>query len=1542
VNRGTKLALIALALVGVLVALVFGLLSNREVTTRLGQDVLARLEKQIPADVRFEHLSINPARGTIAVDGLAVTVPGKPQEKFLDTRQVIVDVDMAALVTGKVHVQRVHLVNPEATIIHRGNNRYNFEEVIPEKKEEPKEQTSFLTLDRVTFEGGRVTYLDEPRDVDAELPHLDGSFKLDLSRNDVDGQVTLSDGWARYETFRQPIESFLADLHFDGENLHLDKLKLDAGHTGLAVQGDVLKLATRPDPSRPNVKPAPSQAPRDPELRLSAQLKTQLQQWATIAKTPMSGFASADAEIRGTVKAPRVAGEIRGTQLQVRTYKVEDLFARLSATETGADVAQLRAQAWGGKLTAAGRVPFKQTAPIDVTATATGIDLAQARRQLDLKLDGPLTGTASAHVTVRGPSLKPEALAASGWVRASGQAPVDGKPLPLVARADFSWKDALLKLADVDVRALGGRLVGRGQIAPTAQVPTYGVDARLEGLRLAALTPFLDKPLPASGTVSAEVSMTGRGFKQPTLAGSGVVRAVGVVDKGAAKNRVPLPVTATARLAFDGPAIRLKDLDARALGGRLGATGAVTLGGPKPAITLDARATGISLAELDRAFEVAKGPLTGTVDASVGYTGNALTIRQATARTLGGTLTAKGRVLLGGKDPTYAITATADRIDLAAVDRAFRFMDAPISGRAGATLAVSGTGERFRAVGPIRMQGLAAVPDRVAGLQNRLPFNVAGQVAVTPRSVALTPLTARVGESTLTARGTVQLDGRSDLTFEGRVVDAPAIAALFGVENLEGGRATFSGRATGTGGALDMRAVIAATRTSQGDAFAFDTADIRLTGRLNGGLSLDGTMAATNLVAGGQSFDRLGSPFSYRAPKDRLGQGMVRLNALEAVIDDARVRGTATVDLRARTYDMALTSDGLTLGHLDALQAQEGGGIPLGTGVKLDARGKGALSAPTLNARFDIAPFTFRGRSFGATSATASLQNQNLTVNGDVFARQVDLKGRIGLGPNQPGEVTVRFNDTQLGALMSLVPAGAADAVELPVDGALTGTVTIKGPFTRAARLTADVDLSKLSLAYDDLTLQNEGPVRLRYGQNRVTLTRFHLVGPGTDLTARGVVGLGVPSSLSASGKLNLALIEKVAPKNLADSSGTATIDAQLRGTLGRPDVTGALTIRNGEFATRNLPQPVRDLNGSIRLVRDRIFLDNMRATLGYTGRVQAFGGATLGPDLQPTYVNLELTAREIEARIPDVDVLLNADLAFSGTPDSTRLDGQVRVLQGKITRDVDLTGGLLAGPKGGQAAPSALGGIPFLKNMALRTQVLVPDQFFIDNNLAKGELRGDVLVLGTLARPIAVGRVETISGQVFFQDNTYTLEEASVDLIDPYKLTPYMHVVATTTIQGIDVNVNVNGTPDQFKLNLSSTPFYPEQDLLTLIATGQTPAQLAGGGEGVASAGNFLLNRITSGVEKGVTQQGVVDVLRIQPGTANPTETTGGSFTVGKRLSEKLMVTYTQDLLVAPGQTPGRLILFDYLLTDQIVLKLEQRLGGGFNASARYRFTLR
>jgi translocation and assembly module TamB len=675
-----------------------------------------------------------------------------------------------------------------------------------------------------------------------------------------------------------------------------------------------------------------------------------------------------------------------------------------------------------------------------------------------------------------------------------------------------------------------------------------------------------------------------------------------------------------------------------------------------------------------------------------------------------------------------------------------------------------------------------------------------------------------------------------------------------------------------------------------------------------------------------------------------MGAGLLRLPQLQATLaQGGRVAGSGFVNLKQRTYAVQLKSEGMTLAALGAERLKASGLSPA-TPIDVKVSGAGKLASPTADVNFGLGAFTYQEQAFGASRINASLSGDHLAVDGALFQNQVKVTGTVPLKGKAEGAIALRFDRARLDPLFAMAPPGTFDDVEAPKEGLLTGTVTLKGPFTDPERVEAEVDLSLLRIAYENIMLANQGPIRLSFADKVLHVKQFHVLGPDTDLTIRGRVGLGVPSNLNLDGRLNLALLEKVAPKTFADASGGAVLEAQLQGTLGQPDLVGALSLKDGEFMTRNLPQAIRDVNGSVRMVRDKIFLDGLSATLGYSGRVQAFGGATLGKDFMPTQVNLQVNAREVEVRTPDVRVLANADLSFSGTPNFSRLDGQVRVLEGRYTQNIDLTGRLASrAGRSGSAAPGSIGAMPFLKNLALRVQTVIPDQFMIKNNLAEGELRGDLVVLGTATRPVIVGRAEALSGRVTFQDRVYTLEEASVDFVDPHKIVPYAHVIATTSAQGYDIRVQANGTPDSLQLDLTSTPFLPQSDVLTLLATGQTPAQLqAGGGEGIATAGNFLLGQVAKGVERGVTGQGVVDVLKIQPGSVNPAQPGGGSFTVGKRLSDKLMVTYTQDIAVAPGETPGRVVIFDYLLTDEVVLKLEQNLGGGFNGSARYRFTVR
>ena len=71
----------------------------------------------------------------------------------------------------------------------------------------------------------------------------------------------------------------------------------------------------------------------------------------------------------------------------------------------------------------------------------------------------------------------------------------------------------------------------------------------------------------------------------------------------------------------------------------------------------------------------------------------------------------------------------------------------------------------------------------------------------------------------------------------------------------------------------------------------------------------------------------------------------------------------------------------------------------------------------------------------------------------------------------------------------------------------------------------------------------------------------------------------------------------------------------------------------------------------------------------------------------------------------------------------------------------------------------------------------------------------------------------------------------------------------------------------------------------------------------------------------------------------------TGPALTVGKRINESLTLSYSQDLTAAQGAKntgAGSILVFDYLLVEGVVVRLEQRLDGGFNATARYRVTFR
>lgn len=1541
-SRRLAVLLAAVAVLALGLAAAIGLLSSASFTTEAARRAVASLDRQIPARIAFERLSVNPLRGHVALAGLRVATPQRPEEAFLAAERITLDLDMLGLLAGKVRVRRVQLLNPRVTIVHQGHDRYNFQDALPPP--DPSAPAggappSFLSLERVGFEGGRVTYVDAPRRIEAELPNLEGELGLRIQGPDVDGRLRLARGWVRYEGFKQPLDALRLDGAFAGKtgDALVRSLTLDAGPTHLGLRGKV--TGATGDPARA-------------ALQASATLTAPLAQWAPLAKLPLAGRARIEADAGGTLARPAVSALVQGQALGYEKLRVETLRARLAATMEEARLESLDAHLWGGRVQAAGKLALKPGAkdpvgPFEARASGERLAVEAALAQLGVKgVPAGTGGAAGFAVTASGPGARPETLTAALSATLAGRTLASGRAVPVSARLEAGLAAGRAEVRTFVADALGARLTASGSARPFDETPTYAAKGALAGLTLAAAEPFLppDARGKAEAALDATFAVSGSGFEKPVLRGGAELRTRGRLSPKAAGNAEAVPFDATASLALAGRKAELKALTAHALGGTLKASATAALDPRSPDPRAEATLSGLDLAALNRAFALAAGPLTGKVEGRFAYAGERLLIPDFTATPFGGRVSAHGQVDLARPAlPRYQLAVLASALDLARLSR-FAASPVPLAGKLGAELAVSGAGADFHVAGPVSGEGLAYAPaPALRGARQVLPFRLAGRVAASPKELRAMPLGLTVGRSTLRAEGRVAVGGASNFTLRARVLDMPAVAAILGTPGLQGGALTLDGRAFGPASALRFEGAFALGETAlpaQGVRLA--GASGTLAGELAERLTASGRVEARGLETGAQGVEALSVPFAYAAPAGSPGGGLLSLPGAEARLGSGRLSLSAWLDLARRRYGANLASSGLRLGDLDALAGPQAVRAPAGTPLSVAFDGSGTLDEPRGDLKAALAGFTVDRTVFGPSQVALALKGDHADLLATAFGTAYRAAGRIPLDPAKPVDLTVRFDHARLEPLLALIPQKVASTLELPVSGELDGTVKVAGPPAKPRALTAAIAFDTLDLAYRDLGVKNAGPLRLSYGGDRLRFERFHLQGTGTDVTASGYVGLGVPSAVRASGTLNLGLLEKAAPQALADARGSARFDAAMTGTLGGGDLAGELNVSDANLDARVLPQSVRDFSTSIRLTRSRVFLDSLTATLGYTGRVSANGAATLGPDFMPDSVSLQLKGQEVAYRQKDVSVLANADLTFSGTPDASRLDGQVEVLDGKFTQYIDLASlARQAPPQRGRGVD--LSEIPFVKNLALRLQVLVPGQFRVDNNLARANVRGDVLALGTALRPGLVGRMEATDGRFYFQDHTYTLEEASVDFTEPTRIAPYIHTVATTSIQGVDVRLQANGTPEALKVELTSAnPDYTQSDLLILVATGQLPSK--GGGTGF-DAGNFLLGQLASGVGRNFVERGVVDTVRIQQRDDGAGLATGPALTVGKRINESLTLSYSQDLTPAQGAKSagaGSLLVFDYVLLEGVVVRLEQRLDGGFNATARYRVTFR
>ena len=133
-------------------------------------------------------------------------------------------------------------------------------------------------------------------------------------------------------------------------------------------------------------------------------------------------------------------------------------------------------------------------------------------------------------------------------------------------------------------------------------------------------------------------------------------------------------------------------------------------------------------------------------------------------------------------------------------------------------------------------------------------------------------------------------------------------------------------------------------------------------------------------------------------------------------------------------------------------------------------------------------------------------------------------------------------------------------------------------------------------------------------------------------------------------------------------------------------------------------------------------------------------------------------------------------------------------------------------------------------------------------------------------------GTFTCLSGDLLFHGNRYRVARGDINFANPFRLDPVVNVEASTTIQQYEITLNFNGPASKLTLAYRSDPPLPAQDIVTLLALGQTSSEgtsrSAGNSQSTDGGATALLSEAVSSQVGGRLEKlfGITN-FRVDPG---------------------------------------------------------------------------
>jgi translocation and assembly module TamB len=668
-----------------------------------------------------------------------------------------------------------------------------------------------------------------------------------------------------------------------------------------------------------------------------------------------------------------------------------------------------------------------------------------------------------------------------------------------------------------------------------------------------------------------------------------------------------------------------------------------------------------------------------------------------------------------------------------------------------------------------------------------------------------------------------------------------------------------------------------------------------------------------------------GEPLESLVARATFSGSVVNVETVDARLGAGRVVGSGNYNTTTKMFDFQGRAEGVNLARLGSLANRPG--MPAITGTAdFTAHVSGNATAGdftsyqiTLDGK--ASNVTINGRAAGDVTLVGRTENQllNVTLTSGLLGSPQIVSAQVNLaGERLPAKIETTLTNADLTNLFRILLPDA----RVTVSGRANGTLQVAGDlldddgYLSLGGLTGNASFSELSFGVEDIQLTATSPLVVRFTPGEIAFDNARFTGPGTNIVLNGTVATAPEhsSNLNVNGTLNLRVLNGVSPDFF--SSGIADVAVRINGTYGQPRVVGTASLENAAVSllVGNERLTINNVKTLLRFTANQVQIDTFDGLLG-GGHVTASGGALLEGFTVARFV-LNLHGQNVTVPFPeDFRSTVDADIEIRGSQREQLVSGLVNLRRTEYTQDIELADIINVRRESIEEGQVDLSSAVFSDLKVEGRNALV-----VRNNLA--DLVGSVSLSldGPVRDPIIAGRITATSGTLNFRNDRYDITRALLDLPPSRNADPILNIQGESTIRGYRVIVSLTGPLSQPQAAVRSEPALPQEDVVSLITTGQ----LAGGDtsnsvlsqSGLGTATSLLTDAlINAPASRATSKLFGLTRFEINPIIGRSGTTPAARLTLGRRISKEVTVTYSTNVTSDPNQ----IVALEYRVSDRL-----------------------